>query len=288
MRGICKQLIGKIKRDAIAVSLTKGMRVRTDGPQLISQMVSKYLNIDCSVLMGANIAKDIGAEQARRRGVLSEAVIGFASLENALVLKKLFQTKYFRISLLPDVAGAEMCGTLKNIVALAAGFVDGLGLGPNSKATIMRQGLIEMRAFSKALYPTIRDETFFEPCGMADLIATCYGGRNRLVAEAFTKAAMAGAPKSFDALEAELLNGQKLQGVLTSNEVQEILKARDWEADYPLFTTVNRIVSGAVPPSAVTDFMTVGSEPQEGPAVDANGIPVAPAKKRTPPLLSST
>jgi glycerol-3-phosphate dehydrogenase (NAD+) len=42
-----------------------------------------------------------------------------------------------------------MCGTLKNIVALAAGFVDGMGLGPNSKATIMRQGLMEMRAFSK-------------------------------------------------------------------------------------------------------------------------------------------
>lgn len=55
------------------------------------------------------------------------------------VLRKLFATKYFVISLLPDVPGAEMCGTLKNIVALAAGMVDGLGLGPNSKATIMRQ-----------------------------------------------------------------------------------------------------------------------------------------------------
>lgn len=54
-------------------------------------------------------------------------------------LKKLFETKYFNVNLLPDVAGAEMCGTLKNIVAVAAGMVDGLGLGPNSKATIMRQ-----------------------------------------------------------------------------------------------------------------------------------------------------
>lgn len=55
------------------------------------------------------------------------------------MLKKLFETSYFVISLLPDVPGAEMCGTLKNIVALAAGMIDGLGLGPNSKATIMRQ-----------------------------------------------------------------------------------------------------------------------------------------------------
>jgi glycerol-3-phosphate dehydrogenase (NAD+) len=55
------------------------------------------------------------------------------------VLRKLFATNYFVISLLPDVPGAEMCGTLKNIVALAAGMIDGLGLGPNSKATIMRQ-----------------------------------------------------------------------------------------------------------------------------------------------------
>jgi glycerol-3-phosphate dehydrogenase (NAD+) len=67
----------------------------------------------------------------------------------AQVLKKLFETRYFNINLLPDVAGAEMCGTLKNIVALAAGMVDGLGLGPNSKATIMRQ--VSVWLFSNAL-----------------------------------------------------------------------------------------------------------------------------------------
>jgi glycerol-3-phosphate dehydrogenase (NAD+) len=50
----------------------------------------------------------------------------------------------------------------------------------------------------------------------------------------------AGTPKSFEELEVEVLKGQKLQGVLTSNEVQEILKARGWEKDYPLFTTVSR------------------------------------------------
>ena len=73
------------------------MRVRSDGPQLISQMVSKYLNIDCSVLMGANIAMDIGKEQ------LSEAVIGYSNYDHAKILKKLFETPYFYVNLLPDV-----------------------------------------------------------------------------------------------------------------------------------------------------------------------------------------
>ncbi len=85
-------------------------------------------------------------------------------------------------------AGAEMCGTLKNAVALGAGIVDGLGLGPNSKATVIRQGLVEMKGFTKALYRTARDDTFLECCGVGDLVATCTGGRNRLVAEAWTKA----------------------------------------------------------------------------------------------------
>lgn len=255
IRSICKQLIGKVKPDAFAVSLIKGMRVRADGPQLISQMITKYLNIDCSVLMGANIAGDIGREQ------LSEAVIGYNDLEHARVLRKLFATRYFVVNLLPDVVGAEMCGTLKNIVALGAGMIDGLGLGPNSKATIMRQGLSEMRRFSRALYPTVRDETFFESCGVADLIATCYGGRNRLVAMEFTRQALAGSPASFEELEAGLLKGQKLQGVLTSNEVQEILRAKGWEADYPLFTTVNRIVNGHFSPAEIVNWVEVPSRP---------------------------
>jgi len=255
IHGICKQLIGKVKRDAIAISLTKGMRVRADGPQLISQMVRKYLGIDCSVLMGANIAADIGKEQ------LSEAVIGYNNLENAKLFKKLLERSYFTINLLPDAAGAEMCGTLKNIVAVAAGMVDGFEYGPNSKAAIMREGLAEMRNLSQALYSTVRDETFFDSCGVADLIATCYGGRNRFVAMEWTKAWRAGQPKTFDALERDLLNGQKLQGVLTSNEVQEILKARGWEQEYPLFTTVNRIINGRLEPPFIFKYRE-GADPK--------------------------
>ncbi|GLI64296.1 hypothetical protein VaNZ11_007519 [Volvox africanus] len=274
MHNICKQLMGKIKPGAAAISLTKGMRVRPEGPQLISQMVRRYLGIECAVLMGANIATDIGREQ------LSEAVIGYENYDTAEDFQKLFNRPYFRVSLLPDPVGAEMCGTLKNIVALGAGMVDGMGLGPNSKATVIRQGLVEMRAFSKALYPSVRDDTFLESCGVGDLVATCYGGRNRLVSEAWTKAQLSNTPRTFEELEAELLKGQKLQGVLTSNEVQEILKARRWESNFPLFTTINRIINGHLPPKYVVDYM-VGSKFEVPGAESEEDSFLTP--RRTPP-----
>ncbi|KXZ53839.1 hypothetical protein GPECTOR_6g757 [Gonium pectorale] len=294
IHGICKQLMGKVKPGAAAISLTKGMRVRPEGPQLISQMVRRYLNIDCAVLMGANIATDIGREQ------LSEAVIGYDNLDHAERFKKLFQRPYFRISLLPDPVGAEMCGTLKNIVALGAGMVDGLGLGPNSKATIIRQGLVEMRRFSRALYPSVREDTFLECCGVGDLVATCYGGRNRLVAEAWTRAQMDGSPRTFEELESELLKGQKLQGVLTSNEVQEILRPaihpapcplrvpsspilqkRHWEQDYPLFTTINRIINGYLPPKFVVDYEVGCTFSDLAPTEGSDDDVGAPAQSRS-------
>jgi len=87
----------QVREGAIAVSLTKGMRVRKDGPQLISQMIATRLRVDCSVLMGANIAHDIGREE------LSEATLGYTVPAHAELLAKLFSRPYFLVKAVPDV-----------------------------------------------------------------------------------------------------------------------------------------------------------------------------------------
>ncbi|KAK2661612.1 hypothetical protein Ddye_000186 [Dipteronia dyeriana] len=157
----------------------------------------------------------------------------------------------FIVTAVQDVEGVELCGTLKNIVAIAAGLVDGLEMGNNTKAAIMRIGLREMKALSKLLFSSVKDSTFFESCGVADLITTCLGGRNRKVAEAFAKN---GGTRSFDDLEAEMLQGQKLQGVSTAKEVYEVLSHRGWLELFPLFATVHEIAIGHLPPPAIVKY----------------------------------
>eukprot|EP00184_Porphyridium_aerugineum_P001568 CAMPEP_0184707014 /NCGR_PEP_ID=MMETSP0313-20130426/37054_1 /TAXON_ID=2792 /ORGANISM="Porphyridium aerugineum, Strain SAG 1380-2" /LENGTH=639 /DNA_ID=CAMNT_0027168585 /DNA_START=92 /DNA_END=2011 /DNA_ORIENTATION=- len=254
IHSLCLQMESFVKPHAFAISLTKGLRVRPDGPQLISRMVRRMLNIDCSVLMGANIATEV------KPGSLCEATIGCTDKEQGIVLKKLFKTDYFDVQVITDLEGAELCGTLKNVVALAAGFVDGCNLGHNAKAVIMRVGLREMRLFSKKLYDSVRDDTFFESCGVADLLATCAGGRNYKVAK--TYAEMNG-KESFDVLEKKLLAGQKLQGVLTSMEIQSAMKLMKCEQEFPLFTAINLIVQGLYPPSAIVKYQLLTLHPPE-------------------------
>ncbi|KAM9722995.1 glycerol-3-phosphate dehydrogenase 1-like protein isoform 2-T3 [Menidia menidia] len=230
--GLCEEMGGCVSAGARGITLIKGIHVGPEGLRLISDVIREKMGIDVSVLMGANIAKEVAAEK------FSEATIGCRILENRLLFKELMQTPNFRITVVDDADTVEVCGALKNVVAVAAGFCDGLQWGDNTKAAVIRLGLMEMIASAKLFSKkdSISVDTFLESCGVADLITTCYGGRNRWVAEAFAKTG-----KSIEELEEEMLNGQKLQGPATSAGVHHLLQQKGLLHMFPLFTAVYQI-----------------------------------------------
>lgn len=240
---ICSQLKGNLKPTCRGISCLKGLEVNKDGVKLLSQAITDDLGIVCGALSGANLAPEIA------RGKWSETTIAYKipsdfrgpgkDIDHS-VLRAAFHRPYFHVSVIEDVAGISIAGALKNIVALAVGFVEGLGWGDNAKAAIMRVGLLETVDFSMVFFPESDQATFLkESAGVADLITTCSGGRNvrvgRYMAETGADAQTA---------EKKLLNGQSSQGVITAKEVHELLTSVGRVNEFPLFEVTYQIIYG--------------------------------------------
>ncbi|SCN25532.1 glycerol-3-phosphate dehydrogenase, putative [Plasmodium berghei] len=236
-----------LKSTAKAISLMKGVKICDYKPMLLSNIIENMLNIECSVLSGSNIASELSTES------FSEATIGFENLETAEIWRDLFDRNYFKINCIQDKAGVEMCGALKNVVALGVGFSEAFKKSYNTKSAIIRIGLEEMKKFAKLFFPNVLDETFLDSCGVADVIATCLGGRNVKCATEF---AFRNGQDSWDKIESELLNGQKLQGVYTSKEIYKILENRDLKSEFPLFSIIYEIAFGYKHPSSITSVLS--------------------------------
>jgi glycerol-3-phosphate dehydrogenase (NAD+) len=233
----CAPLTGKLKPGAKGISLVKGFAILPEGGvKRISEVIESELGLPVSVLMGANLANEVADEK------FCETTIGATDTVVGQDFKMLFQTDNFRVTVVADTSTVEICGALKNIVACAAGFCDGLEMGDNTKAAAIRLGLKEMIWYGERFYPGGQLSTYLESCGLADLITTCYGGRNRRVSEAFVRTR-----KPIVELEAEMLNGQKLQGPETAAEVNVLLKREGLEDKFPLFTAVHRVCIGELP-----------------------------------------
>lgn len=219
-------------------------------PVQISQTITDAMGSHfrgCGVLMGANVADEVA------RGAFCESTLA-CDFDNDLneATRRIFdEPNKFRVQHCRDVAGTEVCGALKNIVALGAGFCDGMDSGNNTKAALLRVGLLEMMRFAEAFFSNVDRATFWESCGVADLITTYLGGRNRRCAEAFARRRVSDDTKSnldhndcerlWKDIEAEQLDGQKLQGTLTAWEVYQVLEAHGLIEWFPLFCTVYEI-----------------------------------------------
>jgi glycerol-3-phosphate dehydrogenase (NAD(P)+) len=166
---------------APVLSLTKGL-----DPGSGDRLSTLVRDRPVAVLSGPNIAEEIA------RGLPAAAVIACESLPLAVQLQLAITSTAFRVYVNDDVVGVELCAAAKNVIALAAGGADGLGLGDNAKAALVARGLAEMRRLAEVA--GARPETFAGLAGMGDLVVTCWSrsGRNRrcgeLVAQGATPA----------------------------------------------------------------------------------------------------
>ncbi|KYN98786.1 putative glycerol-3-phosphate dehydrogenase [Plasmodium gaboni] len=236
-----------LKKNARAISLIKGIKMIKSKPQLLSDMIEKKLDIECLALSGSNIAEELSREH------FSESTIGFEKKGNEVIWQNLFDRTYFKVNCIQDKPGVEICGALKNVIALGVGFIDGLTASYNTKSAIIRIGLEEMKKFAKMFFPKVLDETFLDSCGLADLITTCLGGRNFKCAKEFAKRK---GKDSWELIEAELLNGQKLQGTDTTKEVYDVLEYHQLKNEFPLICTIYEISFQKKNPCSIIDVLS--------------------------------
>lgn len=153
---VCESLRDVIpKENCRAISLIKGLDYKDNKLLIFSEEIEKILGIHCAALSGANIASEVAQEQ------FGESTIASRVPEDGVLFQRLFHTDYFDINVIADYRGLQVCGALKNIVALGAGICDGLEYGNNTKSAIIRRGLVEMRKFGKSFFGDVHTETFF-------------------------------------------------------------------------------------------------------------------------------
>jgi len=167
-----REVVETLPGSAPRLILTKGLDP-TSGERL-SQVV---MNAPVAVLSGPNHAEEIA------EGLPAAAVLASEDQELADELQHAIISPRFRVYVNTDLVGVELCAAAKNVIALAAGAVDGLGLGDNAKAALIARGLSEMTRLGEAC--GARSETFSGLAGMGDLVVTCWSrhSRNRRAGE---------------------------------------------------------------------------------------------------------
>jgi glycerol-3-phosphate dehydrogenase (NAD(P)+) len=158
--------------DAPVLSLTKGL-----DPESGARLLTLVQGRPVAVLSGPNMAEEVIA------GLPTATALASEDLALAERLQAEINSVSFRVYVNGDLVGVELCAAAKNVIALAAGGVDGLGLGDNAKAALITRGLAEMARLGEAC--GAQPETFSGLAGMGDLIVTCWhpSGRNRRAGE---------------------------------------------------------------------------------------------------------
>lgn len=217
------EVVATLPGDAPVVSLTKGLDPAT-GARL-STLVRKR---PVAVLSGPNIADEVV------RGLPAAAVVASDDLELAVRVQVAVHSILFRVYVSDDIVGVELCAAAKNVIALAAGGADGLGLGDNAKAALVSRGLAEMARLAEAAGG--KQETFAGLAGMGDLVVTCWSksGRNRRAGEMIAQGT--------DAAEAVKQIGMVVEGLTTAPVLRDL--SRRLEIELPITEGVCAVLGG--------------------------------------------
>jgi glycerol-3-phosphate dehydrogenase (NAD(P)+) len=214
------------------VSLSKGLEAVSHlrMTEVIKEVVPGH---PVAALSGPNIATEIISGKA------AAAVIATEDLEVARAIQKVITRGLFRVYLNDDVIGCEMGGALKNVIAIAAGIGEGLGVGDNTRAAVMSRGLSELARLGTAM--GAQPSTFAGLAGMGDLIATCMSphSRNRRVGEQLGKG------RRLEDILAEM--HMVAEGVSTAGVALEL--ADRHRLDLPICAMIDRVVRGEIEPS---------------------------------------
>lgn len=209
------------------ISLSKGLE---QGTLLrMTEVISEVLpNHPAAALTGPNIAREIMAGQA------AASVIATEDLTVARALQRILRRGLFRIYTNHDVIGCELGGALKNVVAIACGIAQGLGVGDNTRAMVMTRGLAELTRLGVAMGGEAA--TFSGLAGMGDLVTTCISphSRNRTVGEQL------GAGRKLDEITAEMnMVAEGLKTAVTAHDLAE-----QHSLDMPVHEEIYRVVTG--------------------------------------------
>lgn len=252
IRAVFTRLRWDVKKDAIVVSVSKGIEVETllSPTQIIAQMLgdaTSYPSHPMCALSGPAIAMEL-AERL-------PATLVAASIDEIIAerVQDLFSVPWLRIYRKTDLLGVEIAGATKNVIAIAAGIVDGLGIGLNAKSALLARGLSEIARLGTAMGAKL--DTFFGIAGVGDLATTCFSphGRNRSCGERLGKG------ESIDAILAS--TDYVVEGVPTAKSMMTLASVHGVEM--PITAAVHAILfEGLSPRKAINNLMQRESKPE--------------------------
>jgi glycerol-3-phosphate dehydrogenase (NAD(P)+) len=228
------EVVRELPGTAPLLVLTKGLDPET-GERLSTLVRGRPV----AVLSGPNIADEIV------KGLPAAAVVASEDLALAVRLQLAVHSTIFRVYVNEDIAGVELCAAAKNVIALAAGGSDGLGLGDNAKAAVVSRGLAEMRRLAEAA--GARPDTFAGLAGMGDLVVTCWSpsGRNRRAGELIASGATPA--------EAVAEIGMVVEGLTTAPVLRDL--SRRLGIELPITNGVCAVLEGATLTELVAQLM---------------------------------